>query len=52
MTQNTIATGKTQGCEQSNSRIASFQGYSVPRSPLLELVQEGARRILDSFAND
>jgi len=44
----TIAADKTQGCEQSNSQFASFQDHSVPRSPLDELVQEGARRMLQA----
>ena len=48
MRQNTIAAGKTQGCQQSNSRFASFQGNSVPHSQLVELVQEGARRVLQA----
>ena len=48
MSQNTIAADKTQGCEQSNFPLASFQENSVPRSPLNELVQEGARRMLQA----
>ncbi len=48
MSQNTIAADKTQGCQQNDSPLATFQDNSVPRSPLDELVQEGARRMLQA----
>ena len=48
MSQNTIAADKIQGCEQSHFPLASFQENSVPHSPLNELVQEGARRMLQA----
>ena len=48
MSQNTIVADKTQGCQQSHSLLASFQNNSVPRSPLDELVQDGAGRMLQA----
>ena len=48
MSQDTIAADKRQGCQQNDSPLATFQDNSVPRSPLDELVQEGARRMLQA----